>query len=91
MGQAQVQSTEVWSYSPESLAVLKDLFPDGLFEYPAGGHPDGWLEDPAFYRQGALVLGVVSHEREGLMDLTELEWAAFSAAGFLSHDRGEWI
>lgn len=91
LGQSQIQPTEVWSYSPESLVVLTQLFPGGLFEYPSGPFPEEWLEDPAFYRRGELMLGVVSHEGEGIMDLTSLEWAEFSAAGFCSHDRGKWI
>lgn len=91
LGQPQEQSTPVWSYNAASAQLLRDLFGDGLFTYPAGTWEDGWLEDPTFYREGKLMLGIVSHEREGLLDLTDDEWKELHAEGIRSYDDGVWI
>jgi len=43
----------------------------GVFDSPAG--PDRWREDLTIYRQGELVIGLVSHEQEGVLRLTPQE------------------
>lgn len=61
----------LWSLTPVSLALLEEFLPDGLFS--ATAHERGWLEDPAIYRRGDLVCGVISHEREGVVRVTPAE------------------
>jgi|GEM_PF-910823 len=79
---ASLDSTRVvrlWTLSEESLALLLGFFPLGLFHSAAG--PDGWFEDLAIYRAGELLLGILSHEGEGVLCLTADEHAAVAALG----------
>lgn len=62
------RDVRLWTLTAESLALLEPFFPDGLFTH--GVHERGWLEDPVFYRHGEFLLGVVTHEREGLIRIT---------------------
>jgi hypothetical protein len=91
-GKPLVRSTNLWSLTPASLALLKTYFDAGLFTYPASEtKDDAWLEDPLFYRDGHLVLGIVSHEHEGVVRLTKAEHDEAKTLGFVSHDKGEWL
>lgn len=74
-----VRPVRLWSLDRESLARLLTFFDDGLFHSPAG--PDGWLENLAIYRAGVLVFGIMSHEREGVLQLAPDEYAAIAALG----------
>jgi hypothetical protein len=80
-----VRPVRLWSLDRESLARLLTFFDDGLFHSPAG--PDGWLEDLAVYRAGALVFAIASHEREGMLQLTPEEVAQLAEAGIWSTAR----
>ena len=62
------REVRLWTLTAESLALLEPFFPDGLFTH--GVHERGWLEDPLFYRNGEFLLGVITHEREGLIRVT---------------------
>jgi hypothetical protein len=90
VGEPAVQPRKLWALTPESLSTLKRLFKAGLFTVPSY-HEVGWLEDPTFYRDGEVMLGVVSHEREGLLAVTELEHSQLIALGMPTRDRAEWI
>jgi len=57
------------------------LLADGLFTKPTYAN-DGWLEDPTFYRDGAILLGVVSHEDEGFLNISTNELADLERLGF---------
>src|SRR4051812_14613429 len=59
-GEPFVRPAELWSLTRESLSALLALFPDGLFHYPFGA--DAWPEDLTLYRDGQLILGIISHE-----------------------------
>lgn len=74
-----VRPVRTWSLDPDSLTLLLTFFDEGLFHSPAG--PDGWLENLAIYREGELVLGIVSHHREGVLRLAPDEYAALAALG----------
>ena len=91
VGQPQVQSTKLWALAPASIALLKRYFSTGLFTYPTAEWNVGWLEDPTFYRDGYLMLGIVSHEQEGMLTLTEVEHAQVAALGIPTRDRAQWI
>jgi len=67
----------LWQFNEQSLGRLLSFVDSGVFQWPAG--PDGWLEDLTVYRQGELVLGLVSHEREGVLRLTRQEHAEVAA------------
>jgi hypothetical protein len=91
VGRPAVQPTKLWSLNAESIAILKRLFTEGLFTYPTSEWEVGCLEDPAFYRDGGVMLGVVSHEREGVLSLTESEQAQVAALKIPTRDRPQWI
>jgi len=71
------RSVRLWTLNEASLTRLLSFMDTGLFHWPAG--PDGWLEDLTMYRRGELVLGLVSHEREGVLRLTLQEHEAVGA------------
>lgn len=77
-----VRPVRLWSLDHESLARLLTFFDDGLFHSPVG--PDGWLEDLAIYRKGTPVLGILSHERQGVVQLAPDEYAGLAALGISS-------
>ena len=76
--------TRLWELNGETIEALRRLFPDGLFGY-APAEP-GWFEDPVFYRDGRLMLGILSHEAFAVLRLSEAESEQLSAAGFASHE-----
>lgn len=79
----------LWSFNEESLERLLSFLDGGLFHCPAG--PDGWLEDLTIYRRGELLLGLVSHEQEGVLRLTPHEHAEVAALDLPSEATAEWI
>jgi hypothetical protein len=76
--------TERWTLDETSIRALKEALGEGLFQYDP--LQDGWFEDPILYRDGELMLGVLSHEAFGVLRLTDSESAELDAAGFPSHD-----
>jgi hypothetical protein len=84
-----VRPVRLWSFNEASLERLLSFLDEGLFHLPAG--PDGWLEDLAVYRRGELLLGLVSHEREGVLRLTADEHREVAALGIASEATAEWI
>jgi hypothetical protein len=83
------RSVRLWSFNEESLERLLSFVDRSLFHWPAG--PDGWLEDLTVYRHGELVLGLVSHEREGVLRLTPRELAEVAALDIPFETTAEWI
>ena len=79
-----IRATERWGLSERSMGAMKDAFPDGIFQFDPG--QDGWFENPIIYRDGELVLGVLSREAFGVLRITEAEFAELTSAGFPSHD-----
>jgi len=76
--------TERWTLDETSIIALKEALGEGLFQYDP--LQDGWFEDPILYRDGELMLGVLSHEAFGVLRLTDSESQELDAAGFPSHD-----
>jgi hypothetical protein len=81
MGQPQVQLTRLWRLVPEAIAALRPFLSEGLFDYRSADWDTGWLEDLTVYRDGAVMLGVVSHEGEGVLTLSPAEHAEVAALG----------
>jgi hypothetical protein len=77
----------LWTFNEASITRLVSFIDTGLFYWPAG--PDGWLEDLTIYRSGELVLGLVSHEHEGVLRLTQDEHDAVAALGVSSEVVGD--
>ena len=81
---ALTRATELWALNESTVDVLKRALPNGLFEYePRDG---GWFEDPILYRDGQLMLGVLSHEAFAVLRVSDSEVAQLAAAGFPNHD-----
>jgi hypothetical protein len=76
--------TERWVLNETSITALKEALGDGFFQYDPW--QDGWFEDPILYRDGELMLGVLSHEAFAVLRLTESESQKLDAAGFPSHE-----
>jgi hypothetical protein len=84
-----VRPTDLWALNDTTVTALAWALPDGVLDYRVGDY--GWFEDPILYREGEVMLGVVTHESSAVLRLTDVEAAKFSAAGFLSHDALPWI
>lgn len=78
------RSTELWELNESTIGALRLALPDGLLQYePREG---GWFEDPVLYREGHLMLGVLSHEAFAVLRVSDRESTQLAAAGFHSHD-----
>ena len=90
MGYPDRELTDLWALTPESIQTLEVVLPDGLLAPPSYDE-DGWLEEPTVYRGGEIMLGIVSHEGEGFVNLTDAERGAVEALGVRLHPAGLWI
>ena len=81
---ALTRATELWDLNDATVRVLQEALPGGLFQYePREG---GWFEDPIFYRDGQLMLGILSHEAFAVLRVSDRESAQLAAAGLASHE-----
>lgn len=95
---AFIKPTELWRLNSASFTVLQEFLPDGLCPN-APPRPknknhsgkEGWFEDPVFYRNGEFMLGVVSHEREGIVRVTESERRLLEVEGFAFRPFGAYV
>ena len=78
-GRDGTREVRLWRLTAESLARLEEFLDDGIFTSDV--RERGWFEDLAIYRRGALLLGVISHEREGYIRLEGDEVSALRALG----------
>jgi small-conductance mechanosensitive channel len=81
------RTVRLWTFNEASLARLLSFSDTGIFHWPAG--PDGWFENLLIYRRGELVLGLDSHEREGVLCLTQHEHAEVAAMNIPSKPTAE--
>lgn len=84
-----IKPTELWRLNAASFAALQEVLPGGLFHYQV--EKGGWLEDPVLYRRGEFMLGVVSHEKEGVVRVTNTECRMLEAEGFIFRPRGLYV
>lgn len=75
-----VRELRLWRVDEEALQTLRPFLPDGLFTHRVD--PRGWLEDLSLFRDGQLMLGVVTHQREGLVCVTPAELRELERIGF---------
>ena len=71
------QPLRLWTLDARSLQRLLSFVDQGIVYWPPG--PDGWLEDLTVYRREELVLGLLSHERQGILRLDAAELAEVAA------------
>ncbi|MEO9255499.1 MAG: hypothetical protein ABI305_08170 [Tepidiformaceae bacterium] len=84
-----MRSVRLWAFNHASLERLLSFVDADMFHCPPG--PDGWLENLTIYRGGELVLGIVSHEGEGVLRLTRAEHAEAAALDIPSEPLAESI
>jgi hypothetical protein len=83
-----VAETELWALTPETLAAIHYAFPRGPFDY----YPtDGWFEDLWVYRAGELMLGIITHEQEGVLRVTQQEKHELKRLGFPFRDTSRYV
>lgn len=88
-GQGSTREVRVFQLNSASLDALLPFLAGGLFHNAPS--PDGWFEDFAFYRDGELMLGVVTHLQEGTLRLTSAEHDEVARMGVTSTQSEEWI
>jgi hypothetical protein len=74
----------LWGLTSASLAVLHHLLPDGIFTYRMDDA--GWIENFTIYRQGEMLLGVITHEDSACLYLAEAEWQRFGQLEICTHE-----
>ena len=81
--------TPLWALTPATLSALRLAFPRGPFDYyPVG---DAWFEDLEVYAGGELMLGIITHEHEGVLRVTSHQRAQLDIQGFPYRMTGEWV
>ena len=87
--EAKSQAVRLWALNEEAVVALRTFMSGGLFTHVVD--PRGWLEDLAIYRDGALMLGIVTHEQEGVLRATPQEVRELETLGFDFSAHGEAI
>jgi hypothetical protein len=78
------RATNLWELNEVTVQALKWALPNGILAYDPA--EQGWFEDPVFYREGNLLLGVLSREAFAVLRLSDVEAEQLSEAMFPSHD-----
>ena len=79
----------LWELNDTTAAILLGYFPVGLLSYvPSSG---AWCEDPCVFRRGELILGVISHEHEGVLRIGPGEQLALDQSDIPYRLKGEWV
>ena len=77
----------LWSLTFESAGILLSELKGDLLGYFGG---EAWLEDPALYRGPDLMLGVVSHESEGVLRIRPDELPLLDQADIPYRRKRDW-
>jgi hypothetical protein len=80
-GSPDRQVVKLWRLTSESIDQAAGLLPDGIFMRPTYAEV-GWIEDPTVYRAGEILLGVISHEDEAFLQVSESEAEELRRLGF---------
>jgi hypothetical protein len=83
-GEAWVRAIPLWVLTPASIRQLQQLLPDGLFTYGVWTEP-AWCENLRLYRNGAPMLGIVTHESMGTLHVTPSEREALEEMDIRYH------
>jgi hypothetical protein len=79
----------LWELNDATEAILLQSFPKGLLTYtPTDG---AWCEDPCLFRGPELMLGVISHEDEGVLRIEPAEQLALDQSEIAYRVKGEWV
>jgi hypothetical protein len=83
----EIKSRELWELNSETVAALHLAFPIGVFDCFIKDF--AWFEDLTIYRNGEVMLGIISHEGEGVIRLSGPEIDQLHADGFVTRVAGE--
>ena len=83
--EASLRKVKLWRLNEQSLRVLQQLLPDGLFT-DRQGSDEGWIEDLTVYQDGQLRVGVITHEKQATIHLTDSEQEELRGLGVLPRD-----
>ncbi|MFL5466667.1 MAG: hypothetical protein ACJ79N_06325 [Gemmatimonadaceae bacterium] len=78
------RNTSLWELNDATLRALRLTLTAGFLGYDPT--EEGSFEDPVIYRNGQLLLGVLSHEAFAVLRLSGPESVQLSEDGFPSHD-----
>jgi hypothetical protein len=79
-----MRSTPTWQLNHFTVGALRQALPGGLFQYDPW--EPAWFEDPILYRNGEILLGVLSHEAFAVLRVSESEASDLEDAGFTTHE-----
>ncbi|MFN8666306.1 MAG: hypothetical protein U0164_03795 [Gemmatimonadaceae bacterium] len=79
----------LWTLNETTERILLGCFPMGLLTYVPT--EQAWCEDPCLYRRDELMLGVISHEHEGILRIEASEQLALDQADLAYRLGGEWV
>jgi hypothetical protein len=88
-GSYWTRPADLWRLTPESAEVLWAALDEDLLTYYPGRAE--WCEDPIIYRSGELLLGVISHEQEGVLRVDREDEASLHAARIPFRAEGRWV
>lgn len=78
------RATKIWELNDATIVALTRALPEGLLAYDPSDESS--FENPVIYRDGQLLLGVLSHEAFGVFRLSDDEAHRLREARFPSHD-----
>ena len=80
----------LWELNDATEAYLLRCFPDGVLTYSPAVE-DGWCEDPCFFRGDELMLGIISHENEGVLRIEAREQLTLDQSELPYRLAGRWV
>jgi hypothetical protein len=86
----------LWELNDTTEPILLACFPRGLLSHivtdPSVARPlKSWCEDPILFRGDELMLGIVSHESEGVLRIHAREQLALDQSEIPYRLHGEWV
>ena len=75
-----------WLLTGETVTVLRDLLPGGLFTYTPA---ESSLEDLTVYRNGGTLLRIVTRQGVGILQIRDDEAASLARAKLPIHRRAQ--
>ena len=88
-GSSWTDLSALWELNDATEEVLLRCFPNGILTYRP--RPGSWCEDPCLFRGPELMLGIVSHENEGVLRIQASEQLALDQSNLAYRLKGEWV
>jgi hypothetical protein len=88
-GSYWTRATALWELNETTEAELLRNFSAGFLTYTPSG--SSWCEDPSVFRNGELMLGIISHESEGVLRIRASEQLLLDQLELPYRLKGEWV